>query len=353
MLIIVEHSPEGLEAENKDELADFYAELVRASFRSIHLVVCSRDTCKWVSENLQISEREKAHLNHIREKFTEYGALKKSAYSSLTILLGSQPISETEPKHFSIGHMSLLDSDYLDPAQLLVENNNTDGKLYEIILQQTKVSEKIKNLKITPLNGGGSGITNCFETALDEKRITVCLLDSDKRSPYDEQSGTQTEVERIAKGRNFIGDVFISIGREAENHIPLSIFEDHKIKPKYSGYNEIKNLLAEQSKTNSHDCLWLYFSVKNGFGNKEKDIPGKETNAYHWVVSKYANDGSDIEAKKIPGFGRDTLNKFLGCKPAIKSFKDVVKSKEWQRTFGNFFANLYWFFVAEKRRATS
>ncbi|OUS03886.1 hypothetical protein A9Q96_16995 [Rhodobacterales bacterium 52_120_T64] len=266
MLLYLETNAEILADESSEQIELLFSELLLASMNGIHFVVIARPLCNWADQNLHLNKRETAHLKRLKHDFAQRGSIPKSAPCFIQIRIGDNALEEYDDDKYRIGHIALLRSDLLSDARLLLEHIENDGDLIDVILSEICRSQPIKNIKLQRMHGGGADIVTCFRHALLERRVTVCIADSDKYAPCDTHSATVRNLTREADRQTFVGAVCESLGREAENYIPIEILSSHRrrICPEYTSFNILDGLLRRQQIAGRLDCLWLFFDIKRG-----------------------------------------------------------------------------------------
>ena len=89
-----------------------------------------------------------------------------------------------------------IERTYFEQAHILVENIN-DANLYSYLatLYLNKKNLKLFELKLYAINGGGNQIYNQYKTSFKtEKKIGICITDSDKSYPSSEYGNTTEKL---------------------------------------------------------------------------------------------------------------------------------------------------------------
>ncbi|WP_417452256.1 hypothetical protein [Kiloniella sp.] len=354
MLIIFDVPRLELERENLDIIENLYSELLRASINGIHLVVMTREVSNWGLENLSLNRRETAHLKLIKQIYTQNAGLIEISFCSLSIEIGEDGLTEPTPHNYRISHKELLEGNYLSESILLVENIENDGQLYKHILGEVKNSHKVKSFNFSLRNGGGSTIVSVFQHEIQNEKVVVCICDSDKYAPNDTISSTYRNLKGLSRRHKFIGLLSETIGREAENIIPLDIIKDTYLCPNYENYDQLEELLELQNTAIHNDCLWLFLDIKNGLNGEELLQRGKLPATLQWIQSKYLRDNnSEILNIDVPGFGDAVIGQFLNSWEAKSAFHSFFRSNYWTLHFKEFFEQIYWYFVSNKIQAVN
>lgn len=259
-------------------------------------------------------------------------------------------ISEVTPNKYVIGIDRFLNSNYSRETVLLVEHIENDGSFYKYILDEMKKKAVIKNYMVDINNGGGTAIVPCFQGKINEQRSVVCVLDSDKHAPNDRVSSTVKSVKKIARASVYVGNVLETVGHEIENFIPIDIYRQYLF-PEYQHYNIIEKLVQNQKLKCNGECLWLYFDIKTGILGSRLVDKGLSKQTLDWVSQKYLSDNQEIEDLSIPGLGTATMSQFNAIGGAKSAYHSFTRSDYWHEHFEEFFSNLYWYFVAAKKKA--
>lgn len=337
-----------LQEKNDNSVAVFFQELIQSSIHGKHLIIISRKNCEWALLNISLNEQQKARLSSIKEDYTQNAGILRHAKCFMNIEIGNATLAEQESGRYEIGHCRLLESRFLDNTEFLVENAENDAEFYDLIFSKISKYHLIRSYKFDIVNGGGSTTAVNFRRLIFDKRVVVCLTDSDRDSPSCRPADTFRNTEQEARKQKFVGTLFCTLGKEAENHIPLEILIEHGLAPNANAANKLKELKDRQVVTDSADCLWLYFDVKDGV--KSEKLLAKTAPEYReWLLKKYPVLGDGSNHFEIFGFGPAILRRFLECHTAVRDFVLHMRSPEWENRFGDLFDTLYWYFVAEKR----
>lgn len=348
MLIFFEAAPAELTTSDPGEMEELFTELIRSSLRGHHLILIDRLCCTWALENLNITRREKAHLEHLRNAFTQRGALRREALVQLIVGLGSYGL-QLQDQAFVIGHRQLLIGRFLEKPVLLVENAEADGALLGTVFHAIKRNHPVKDFAYEARHGGGSTIVRCFDTELRERRIVVCVADSDKVAPCSGASATVQALTKTSQLQTYVGKLFVTGCREIENHIPLRIIQEHGLCPQYPHFDKLTQRLLSQPAANEKERLWLYLDLKAGFRGIEVAAKPYHQNVHAWIEEHYGQ-GEPISNLTLAGFGDALMQSFLRSGAAIADFARHVLSDEWRRVFGAFFDEMLWYFLAERKR---
>lgn len=121
-----------------------------------------------------------------------------------------------------------LESNYFEQAHILVENLiDSDLYLHLSKIYLNKKNLDIFELKLYPINGGGNQIYYQYKTSFKiEKKIGICITDSDKSYPNSKYGNTTAKLLE-EKDENTFSQIFILDNqRELENFIPVEFLKD-------------------------------------------------------------------------------------------------------------------------------
>lgn len=350
MLINLRTTVESIAAEETQEIEELVSDLLRASSQGLHLVVIDRKICEWAKGNLSLNNRELAQLDRIRELYTQRGSLPAIAGCSLEVVTGDAQLVEHEPHKYQIGHRPFLAGNYLEASRLLVEHIENDGDMLDVVLNETRRKHPVKSYNFQRLHGGGADIAACLRIEVPNQHVVVCVVDSDKIAPSGPSSATKRNLDREAQRQTFVGMACETPCKEAENYIPLSILRDHRqrICPEYPCFENLTNLVDNQTVNGRSDCFWLFFDLKRGLeAEKLSAVVAEPTST--WLRERYQLGEANFADVHISGFGDAILRQFLNCGEAVRDFVKFMRGGYWQTHFADFFDLIYWYFAAEAK----
>ena len=339
-----------------------FSALVNADRFGRHFFVSQRAICNWALENLQLSNQDSARLQAVREEFAVRSDLLRLAHSSVKINIGNAPVSLDGEHHFRIGHKKLMTGQYLSTkTSFVVEDIMTDCVLYEFILKEAQKIPNIPSYSFDPIHGGGERTCDVFISEIAKKRIVVCIVDRDSMAPMGPKSNVANNVitchsrmnlEDFSGNRSFIGLGTITVGRKLENHIPYHLI---RLLPQYRAYPhsaELDGIVCQNEATQAEECFWQFFDVKKGLSGiqvKQLWVNGTlSMDAIQWICGKIGCEVTEIEGKRLKGFGDRVIQAFSQNHEALSGFHEFVRSNYWRCVYGNFFEILLWYFAAPK-----
>lgn len=351
-----------LEDLSSDEVEELFTNLVDADRMGRHFVVMRRDICRWASANVSLSGRNMAYLSVIMESFSTRGNICKEARSYLEIVLGGGRPS-VEGSGFKIGHRNFnLGEFWQYKSRMIVENLNSDGKLYQYVFDHTVKKTRVPGISVDFVLGAGNTTSSAFEGEINSFRVAVCVVDTDRISPCDRLGNTALKVMNVHSKRNlepeddaepYIGIALKTVGHELENYIPLSAIK--KI-GEFKCDEQLDDLVFQQTAQNAKDCFWLYFDTKKGL--KIAEIQNKVKNNHKskgvidWLAQKTMVLDADFDTLEISNIGHTIVERFLNSKEAKTEYLEFTETDYWQAVFFDHFEQLLWFLAAPKGKST-
>lgn len=176
-----------------------------------------------IQKTIEFYKLQKQNIKSLRKKVTQY----------VEVHIGKYGIRCVENQKIISVDISYFDSE-LSPCYVLSENPY-DSDFYISILYNARHFNRYHLLTNTNLsfevdNGGGYGTHNMFERRVNEKKVVLCIVDSDKKTKTAKISGTSGKVkETLDKMEEIpkIADVHILEVREKENLIPFSLYKQY------------------------------------------------------------------------------------------------------------------------------
>jgi hypothetical protein len=336
----------------RDVLAAAVSDLLRASRLGDHLVVVSRSSCRWLQENLDLSQRENAMLSRLGQDFTQTGDLPRRARVYVSLTHEMQRDLQVNGNAIAVSVRRLVQYRLLERPILLVENIANDGDLFSFLLNNLKDIFGCNYVSFELTHGGGADLPTVFGHRIDEQRIVCGVIDSDRGSPL--QANTKlAQMQRIKVDKGWpLSFPSSPPCREAENLVPLTL-----IMTLPSGFkNSSNDLLLGISRMEDDQALpideryCLFFDLKSGltsaaFG-RLNDV-NKE-----WVRNKLLLAKLDPQTSDVAGYGDRVINQIFAENKFQSELRTLVRHQAWRRVFENFFEELIWVFTASPRIAT-
>ena len=366
MIFQLQCTVDELAGASPDQVEEVFSNLIDADRSGRHFFLLPRRLSNWAIAALQLSGRDFAHLNLIREQYAVRWGLLKVARAYVNVRVGGSSITFDGKGEFSIGHQRLIQGDYLlSKTCLVVEDMVSDGTLYCHIFDETKKITNVPSISVQLEHGGGTRTDLILEKLIKERKVVVCISDHDRLAPMGRKSATAIKVERIYRARNidsdnsdcsFLGLGILTIGRELENHIPYHLFKVMERYRTHVDFDKLDELVSQVECVMAEDCFWQYFDIKKGVNGSvlTSMVNSGEisTSAFNWICAKVRMDSETIEEFCIAGFGEDVVDAFFASHEALVGFHRFVRSDYWRFMFGSYFETLLWYFAAPNRIRT-
>lgn len=348
MLIKIDMEPAEVEALTSSERESLFSEILRSSRYGFHRIVISRALADWVGENVSLNSIEKARLRKLRANYTQVAEqVKKSQF--LVIVVGGANVQFLDSGRIvEIGCRWPNFKNILQRSLLLVENANSDGEVFRLILGHEARRLCFGEISFELANGGGASISKELERFVGEGRCVVCICDTDMKVPNGAKSDTCKSMLRQAENLQHIGLAIGTPGAEIENFIPLSIIEEIYGHNKIKECQELEKIVKNQGDCVSGDCFWLYFDIKEGFG---KMLPHFNTqDKIEWISRKLKVEPNELDKISISGFGDDVIERFMKNPTLLGKFHQFSRSSYWETHFSEWILRVLWIFCGDKEQ---
>ena len=293
-------------------------------------------------------------MKFIKKNYKEKKADLKRASTTLNIELNEKEFIKQVGSNWVISHQSAMRNRFLEMPELLVENANSDGILFEDIFHYEAQQRDISPLCFDTQNGGSGGdLQNQFPLRLTKpsKKIVICIGDRDSFLPQENKPKIKLKkLNDIISNKNSIGFAELTPGTEIENFIPTSVlrelyYSDEDIQK----IEIIENLLKNQGDAPERKCLYLYLDLKHGFDVHENK-GGRFTPALqNWIIKKHRVNKSEIGSYVLSGFDEHIIKKYSKSKEAKDQFRNFVASKYWKRHFRGWINPIIWYLCGERK----
>jgi len=360
MIFVVDTTLDELAVAHAEEVEELFTKLLSADRGGRHLAVISRAVCDWVEQHVGLSWADRGHLNSLRAEYATRGSLQNSGRPITRVVIGDDAPRWSHGEVFSIGHKKYIEGAYsLRSALVVVEDVDTDGELYQLILREVQKIAGGPCITFDVVHGGGTRMPEVFDRELKKGVVAVCIIDSDKSTPLSGISGTAKKMKAMTQNRNaaaggvnsFIGDIVVTNGREVENYIPYKIVEDMKVYANHPAHPKIRPICGQLDwREGESDALWLFFDVKQGLAGAEilkKRASGEiSPDEFEWLCNKVGVDEEGIKNVEIEGFGPNIVKNFFRDATAVGEFHRFVRMQCWRKVGAETFDGLLWYLAA-------
>lgn len=289
-----------------------------------HLIVAKRKSMDDVISSSYYSACAKLYANSIIENYREHQILSKILDVIVEVDFNKAGIDTYEKgsqKIISVGYDYFEDFERCSPTVLLGENI-LDCRLYNKIaeLYSKHMSDYPLYVNFDFQGGGGEQTKEHFSIRENQKRLCICIVDSDKTHPNGPEKNTSGQFNSTDKEVNSTTRALVIDACEVESIIPIKLLERVIVEGDYQ--NEFVDFIDEiKSFEEQNPGFRKYLDHKNGMTLKSA-LNLDNIYGTHWIDSlvkskKYAN-APCIESKeciecgecpKVPGFSGGILRK--------------------------------------------
>lgn len=281
--------------------------LLRSHGFRYNLVFGDRKIFEEVLHSKTYGKEDKLFANNILESYREYGQLIDFFNHIVEIDFDFSGVKSTivsDKAHIRMGYGLFTNNDRTMPTMFLSENP-VDVDFYKKIGEPfSKVKRVNTGINFTPFNGGGSQTKDFYQKFKNDKKICLCIIDTDKKHPAGGEGSTAGRFRR--EERNLNDTVFVKVldVHEIECLIPLEVIEKTLIHNKSSSA-VIDNLDSIKSISFKHPRFRHFFDHKKGIDLK-KAIHLDVTHGEHYLPAI-------LEDKKTKTYNCLNQKKCHGC----------------------------------------
>lgn len=325
MLIeIINCTPLLYEEQNEHDKISALSHLIASHGYRDNIVISSRKTFKDAITAEILTIQQNNFAIDIHDSLNEYQQVKRhiSFYVVVDFNIQNQYIFNTSgsgQKTIHLGYGYFASHTNLDLVKLLSESS-LDFDFYKKIAQSTP-SEDIMKLpfKLTFKNGGGSQTKANFDTIRNNRKICLCLVDTDKKHPNGREGTTSGSFSSIDRQFNSTAYVKVINSHEIESFIPEKIIENVLTKKTQNAaiidsFDMLKTLNGVDNRVR------IYFDHKQGLSLK-KAIELDRLHGDFWLPilateNIFSNKpclhskicSNCMDCPKILGYGNDLLS---------------------------------------------
>lgn len=241
-------------------------DLIDSMFKGKHIVFLRKVMIDKLIKWDNLSPTNKKYLGLINQRYTTiYSVRDRIKYKIV--------VSKTS------GDISLRDKVYDVPLEYLEDvretkfltENESDGIFFEGICKLIMEIEKMNavyNIKFENDSGHGSNVVSKMKGIASDKRIAICILDTDKEMECSAVGSTYKGASNCLKKirKNTIIHLEALKSREKENLIPPSVYKLF--------CKEREELLVVLEKFEDKEKIIRYFDIKEGINYKKYKIEG-------------------------------------------------------------------------------
>ncbi|MFJ5415333.1 hypothetical protein [Pectobacterium carotovorum] len=322
MIIKIENPPSEI-SESEDFLIAT-DHLLKAFGEAKHILIAPKKFFELVINSNKFNSISKRYAEEARRSQIEYGNLV--TYTEFHLIVDFKKKSECSwdevgnKKTLRVPISFFIDSKSIQKPSVLCENPN-DADFYFIIANHYRKNKKLNlQLAYDAINGGGGTTRNIFDRKIENKDLTLCILDSDKKHPKHTGGDTCKQFSKIKNKET--GMVKVIDVHEVESLIPLDIIrdaiaKDGMSKEKEAGIGFFEKIVKKDATSK------YYFDHKNGIDIKKAFELDKKYGDY-WIplIRKVTdlkskeclqldNCSCKVSCLKFEGFGDNILRKAI------------------------------------------
>jgi hypothetical protein len=351
MLFHLEFSPE-LTKLPTDELASSISALINAHRSGIHFVVIDRQAAKWLSDSLDLSNRDQAMLDRISHEFTQAGSLRSKAKVYVKLCADRTKDLTQEGNAITVALQRLCTYRVLERSVLLFENAENDGNVYEFLLHNHCDLHGINHIEFDRYHGGGADLSREFGRLMRGHRIVCAPIDSDADSPFSHNSNLLALLRVKVQTKWPLGFAISPPCREVENLLPMEV-----VMGLQSGFRSPTNKImldisrAERAAGHRSDHrYWLFFDTKLGLTVRRFHELSPENQA--WVLAKMQLANCDPASQEISGYGERIVAQIFAKNSFQSDLRSKTRQKDWQGLFAAFLDEMLWLLLAARKIVT-
>ncbi|WP_437947921.1 hypothetical protein WME98_45515 [Sorangium sp. So ce296] len=206
--------------------------LLRMHREGLHIVAIAPEHIEAFAPMFpRLSRRERSTLERIRGTSLELLSLKNRLDWYIELGVGTLFDGKEQPvgsgSHVIRASLHHFDRSTRAIRAVLLGENLIDVDLYAEMAQLLLAVRNLRKLRlqVERRGAGGSTLAPEFTRIADDGRIVLAIADSDRRYPDGPPGGTWSELEKKAQGRPAFQRAREVHGREAENLVPLDVYD--------------------------------------------------------------------------------------------------------------------------------
>jgi len=351
MILHFDFSIPDLERLDRSLLRDGLVELLRVHRCGYHLLIFNRNVGGWIKGNLDLPASAVAMVDRISSNFTQTADLIRRATDYIRIALFEQSTIQKNGRAVEMSLDQVVAPHVLERSLLLIEDIESDGKLYAFLLQNLKDKLNVPPLKWELMHGGGDRIRAVAKEKLSDRRIIAAIVDSDLRGPSAQRCSKEEGLCRVASENSWpLLFSFVPPCREAENIIPWSILALTPVAVDRRSDLDVCLVVAEaESRVNmpEHESVWLYLDLKEG--HRHEKLSKLQAG---WLEERLLLANIAAGDFAFVGFGEKIMSQVFASNAILAELRRAIRSDDWMRVFGEFFIRLAWIFAGGRVQYT-
>lgn len=199
--------------------------LLQAHADGKHIAVIHPSICRTIEDCERFSEEHRVIAKKIRNKYYELAELPSILQTHARLCIdGDDPILTDGIWSIPVNWLATYG---FSEANLICED------LYDCIICQEAANDFLAlnglnsiRLQLDHTPGGGGNTHRVLKSkAIESQKVSICVVDSDKESPDDTLQPESTAGKCMELQKSGIYEIFVSTGREIENHIPSRLLD--------------------------------------------------------------------------------------------------------------------------------
>ncbi|NTG74508.1 hypothetical protein G6M02_14370 [Agrobacterium rhizogenes] len=353
MIIYISLEKDAFQRDNVPYIDRLVHEIVDIYIKGRHLIVVERETIERIRATTTLNRHAEVVLNDLYSFYSQTKGMVKTSPVSLQVLSVESDLGR-RGSIFEVGLKKFIEYDLSRETKLLVENKLNDGQFLAIALQRLATRNRLGKLTFDIGHGGGDDMPALFQAEIDDRRITVCVADSDRKFPHAQISDKCRKLNK--KLKSSVGSVvhYVELPcHEAENMIPLSSLSELPLPPEHlltlTKLQQIEKKEIEAEIPVS-ERLKLFFDFKNGV-LPEKMIALRGTSYGRYLREKFELIGIDITKEAVHGLGDHLTRRLTEEGKAIADFcQKIFSCPYWKDIFSDALSNLLYFLLGGQKR---
>lgn len=353
MLIHLDFDHDALRSVDTSLLSSAVTELLRCHRYGHHLLVINRRLSRSLLSELTLSAADRAALERIGQEYTQSADLLRRSPLYIVVKLDAQVPMRNVGSAIEISIATISEPYLLDRVVLIVEDSESDGRMYELLLDNLRDRLKVPPLNWEIIHGGGERTASVLSDKIDDRRIVCTIIDSDRSAPSHDPVVKSSRLKRIAAEQSWPLSIVATLPcREIENLIPLDVVR--YIPTAVQRSDTVQNLILIETAearggVDHRERFWLHFDVKEGLSNETLQRLASEGDR-NWIHEKLQLIGINPMSFRIEGFGTRVVPQVLDDNQLCAAFRRSVRTNQWWDVFGDCFAELMWACVAARRQ---
>ncbi len=265
--------------KSNSELLECISNLAKSAINGKHFVFSTKKVLNTLSKIEQLSENDRKTFKKIEGKFSFIGYIMNCVKAYINVCF-DLPDNKIEPERtlkdektvFNIPLKYLSKVDILSKTCLVSEDLN-DCKFYKRLTSIVMRNKELAYFKfdLDNINGGGENTYENYENTIEENKICIAIVDSDKKSINAELGQTAKKLKKAYRKyeNNYITFIHELEVREKENLIPINIYDTC-----YNENDDVKcslNVLMQIYGNDELKSRYYYGDIKDGLKIDEEN----------------------------------------------------------------------------------